>query len=357
MRILHFIQKKQLRGAEVFTCHLANELIKMGHDVKIVALLDGPSDMPFNDIVVLNAKTGLLFDIKTLKSIRDLIHEWKPDIIQANAGDTLRMTVLSKILFNWKTPIVLRNASVISKYLKSLIKRSYYRLLISRVNAVASVSHVSAHDFVTTFPFKKGQIHVISNGIDFNYLSNSKSNLSLPDNYVLHIGGFTFEKNHFDLIDIFEKMVLELPSIKLLLIGDGPLFPKVQEFVQQRNLTESVIFLGPLNDVGFYIKKAKALLLPSVIEGLPGVILEAMYYKIPVVAYRVGGIAQVLSSQTGWPIEPGNKTEFVDSVINIYKGIDKCEEKLCNAYCLVIEEYSIQMIAERFEELYEKICE
>jgi hypothetical protein len=125
MRILYLIQKPQLRGAEIFASQLASHLQSDGHSVVMVCLFSGEAQLPFSGkIIHLNSKAKMRFcDLKAWKKLAQIINEERPDIIQANAGDTLKYTVFSKLLFRWKQPIVFRNASMISLYIHSrLIK-------------------------------------------------------------------------------------------------------------------------------------------------------------------------------------------------------------------------------------------
>ena len=68
-----------------------------------------------------------------------------------------------------------------------------------------------------------------------------------------------------------------------------------------------------------FIKAADVLVLPSIIEGLPGVLLEGMYCKTPVIAYNVGGVSEIITAQTGFLIPKNDETSFADSIIKGFK--------------------------------------
>jgi glycosyltransferase involved in cell wall biosynthesis len=290
-----------------------------------------------------------------IASLNKVIKTWKPDIIQTNAGDTTRMAVLSKTFFGWDVPIVMRNASTISQYLGSGFKKKYYQFLVDKVDAVASVSQVSKNDFVKQFPNAIQKVHLLPIGIDPSLFENAVPPVGLGK-YILHVGGFTFEKNHWGLLNIFEKVLHQLHDAKLVCAGDGPLFAQIKEEVKKRNLEKQVILLGKRNDVASLLKGAKMLVLPSIIEGLPGTILEAMYAKVPVVAYNTGGIGQVVNESTGWLIEKGNEGKFANFICKLWnRNTNDLQAVLGNAYELVKKEYTNDRIAERFEELYMSI--
>ncbi len=105
------------------------------------------------------------------------------------------------------------------------------------------------------------------------------------------------------------------------------------------------------------IQPAKMLVLPSIIEGLPGVILEAMYCKTPVVAYDVGGISEIVKNgKTGWLVDKDDEDGFVKAVEEVLSCSPEELNQITNqAYQQVVEQYDNKVIAKRFEEVYESI--
>lgn len=115
-------------------------------------------------------------------------------------------------------------------------------------------------------------------------------------------------------------------------------------------------FLGYRKDVLSIMKQAKVFVLPSLIEGLPGVILEAMSSNLPVVAYNVGGVSEVVqSNRTGWLVEKNNEVQFVKSVVEVLTDHAKRSECVDAAYKLVETEYNNKALADRFESVYLKL--
>jgi L-malate glycosyltransferase len=110
-------------------------------------------------------------------------------------------------------------------------------------------------------------------------------------------------------------------------------------------------------------------MLPSLIEGLPGVILEAMYCNTPVVAYDVGGISEVVKNkETGLPAEghfspkvgllvrAGDEEGFVKAVQEVLALPKEALQQLTeNAHQLVVREYDNTVIAQRFIDVYHTV--
>lgn len=206
-----------MRGAEIFASQLASHINHSGNKAIVVGLFPGNADLPFNDTIIsLNGNPkGRLHDIKAWKKLAEIIRNEKPDIIQANAGDTLKYAVFSKIIYRWRQPIVFRNASTISLYIKTRPQKIWNSFLFKYARKIISVSNTSALDFSKLFPKYKHKVITIPIGIErtevsmeINGLLNQPLHLNGEGLRIIHVGGFTFEKNHSGLLEIFE-LILE----------------------------------------------------------------------------------------------------------------------------------------------------
>src|SRR5690606_37635662 len=172
---------------------------------------------------------------------------------------------------------------------------------------VISVSEECEKDFIHTFDFPEDKIRTIEIGVEEQNLGGIPSDLK--DIYktgpvLVHIGGFVPEKNHSGLMKIFNGVLEQFPRAQLLLLGKGRLQGKIRDKVYKLGIGKNVHFLDYRNDVLNILTNSDAFVLPSLIEGLPAVILEAMYSGTPVVAYNVGGIGEVvIPGKTGWLVE------------------------------------------------------
>lgn len=364
MRILQIIQKTQLRGAEIFACQLSKELINMGHEVHIVSLFEHQSDLPFNlTFIPLKAIIEKRFwDFQAYSHLNKIIREGNYDIVQSNAGDTLKYTSLSKAIFGWKTPLVYRNANKISDFLNTRMKYYVNRYFFRQVSHVISVSELCRNDFVETFGISNERIDTVQIGIDVKNADRlSDELLKIFDNgpVLLHVGSFVPEKNHAGLLSIFIKVLVHLPEAKLVLIGKGRLENEIRKKAEGLGIMDKVYFLGNRTDVQSVMYSSQALLLPSVIEGLPAVILEAQLAKIPVIAYDVGGISEIIQKgETGWLIEKGDEESFAVAVIEGVQGnrirVERIIEK---AHDQVLRDYNNLKIADRFYKIYDRVVE
>ncbi|WMN06807.1 glycosyltransferase [Marivirga arenosa] len=374
MKIIQIIQKPQLRGAEMFASQLSNHLQAQGHEVVLVSLFKGAGELRFSGKQIhlgLASKLRWL-DFAGFKSLAAIIKNEKPDIIQANAGDTLKYAVLSKLMHGWPQPIVFRNASMVSLYIKNPVIKKLNGFLYQNVEGIASVSQQSKKDLNDLFPNTENKSKVIPIGIEpkLSEGPDTKSSLSKQSGdpernesgkrelCIVHVGGFSFEKNHQGLLSIFKKLLKEYPNAQLKLVGDGVLRKETEQLVQDTGITNYVEFLGFQSDPMHYVRQADVFVLPSIIEGLPGVILEAFDCQIPVVAYNVGGVGEVVKNeQTGILMKKGDEEGFVEAIIETIENPDATKERVKRAYELVQKDFRNEVIAEKFADYYKEVLD
>ncbi len=361
MRIIQLIQKPQLRGAEIFACQLSNHLIYRGHNILVVSIFKGDAVLPFTgESIHLNRPLSKRFvDLKGWKNFNKLIEEFQPDIIQANAADTLKFAVSSKIIFGWKIPIVFRNANKMGDFINTQLKYHLNKFYLSKVAFVISVSRECRKDLIKTFSFSLDKIKTVEIGVEDKEIGGIPYDLkeiwkNAP--IIAHIGGFVPEKNHEELINIFQSILQKFPEAQLLLMGKGKLEERIKGIVNDLGISNNVQFLGYRNDVLNILNHSDVFVLPSLIEGLPAVILEAMYCSTPVIAYNVGGISEiVISKKTGWLIEKNDVQAFKKALISIFQEDKNISSIITEAKRIVTNRFSNDTITDRFLECYNDI--
>lgn len=106
---------------------------------------------------------------------------------------------------------------------------------------------------------------------------------------------FKEQKNIFDLLNAFASVHMHNPKTRLEIIGDGFLRPQIEQWIAQHNLTKHILLHGWQASVAPLMQTWNTFLLTSLWEGLPCAIVEARFLKLPVIAYNVGGISDVIT--------------------------------------------------------------
>jgi len=156
------------------------------------------------------------------------------------------------------------------------------------------------------------KITTIYNGVDTELYKPTEDRGPDQPFRFLYVGNLYAIKNPIGLIEAFERVSKGLGKpATLTLIGDGPLRNEVQTEIKQRRLGASVQCLGslPPKSVAEEMRKADCLVVPSLNEGVPNVILEAFASGLPVVATAVGGIPEILSAEEHGILVRGTRSE------------------------------------------------
>ena len=366
MKILQLVTKRQYRGAEVFAANLSRELVALGHEIIFAGLYRNDSDALYVDkasnVDIAELKTSS-FSLPLVNKLIKLIKKSKPDIIQCNGSDTLKY-MFAASFFTPEIPVLYRNISIISEWVKSKPKKILYKNVFKRIDHVTSVGDEAVEDFIFTFGYPPARISVIRRGIpikeitDKEVLGKYRNELGIAeeDKIAVHVGNFSAEKNHDFLLDLFEKIKKENSSVKLLCVGTGDLYEVVKQNIKDRGLENTVFLFGFRRDIPEILAVSDCFVLSSKIEGVPGVILEAATQRKPSVATDVGGVSEVLlNGETGFLIKDFCIEDFKEKLLNILYD-DKLRQRLGeNAFNLVFDQFNPVKNAVRFEELYQQL--
>lgn len=172
-------------------------------------------------------------------------------------------------------------------------------------------------------------------------LPSKKSDLK--GNNIITIGRLSEEKGQKDLIDVVNIVKEEISDIKLYLVGDGPLKENLEEYARELDLTKNIIFTGFLDKKGKekYIMDSSIFVLPSYTESFGLVLIEAMSYGLPCIAFDSSdGAKELLKDDIGVLIENRDKNLMAKEIINLINNKQKLNEyskkeyKYCQRYLL-----------------------
>jgi L-malate glycosyltransferase len=372
LKIFQLVTRRQRRGAEVFATQLGDALAARGHLVTVAGLYSPPED----PLVPTRALFADLADRRrrpiSLPLLRALIRwlaDERPDVVQANGSDTLKYAALARRITGGDWRLVYRNISIASRWLRYPGQRRWMRWLVSNVDHVAAVSDASLLDFSETFGIDRSRISMIPIGaevperLDRARWRNDLARVAdVPESadLLVHVGSFSPEKNHEGLLAAFARIHVERPTARLVLVGDGPLREEVDAQVRRLGLADSVRLLGSRSDAATLSGGADLVLLPSHIEGLPGVVLEAFAHGTPVVATDVGSLADVVEpGRTGLLVQPGRDEAFAGAlaaaVLQLLANPAQRDEFGARGRDAVLGRYSMSGVVERFETLYSRL--
>jgi L-malate glycosyltransferase len=368
MRILQLVTMRQRRGAEVFATQLADALAAHGHEVVVVGLFPPPADPLSPELAtaedLLVAQDGKL-SLRRVRDVEALVRRLRPEVVQANGSQTLKYSSLAKRLSAHPFPLVYRNISMASRWLRSPAHRAWNRWLVRSFDHVTSVSDESSRDFGEVYRVPEQRRSVIRRGIRIPRRVQAEAargrlealaGIPPGSRVLVHTGSYSEEKNHAWLVETFQRVRVARPDAHLVLIGDGSLRPDVERQVERLGLREAVHVLGMRFDAAELVAGADLFVLPSRIEGIPGAVLEASAQAVPSVVTDVGGMREaVVDGHTGILISPGDRDGFVEGVLDLLTDEARRRAMGVAARTLVQERFSMDATAAAFEELYTRL--
>jgi glycosyltransferase involved in cell wall biosynthesis len=197
------------------------------------------------------------------------------------------------------------------------------------------------------------RIRTIWNGIDRTRFGFTGPAHGGP---ALFVGRLSPEKDVGTLINAAAIVAARIPSFQLLIAGSGPCAGELSQLAESLGLSRNIRFLGAVRDVPTLLRSASLFVLPSLTEGMPVTVLEAMACGLPVVATRVGGTPEAVEdSRSGLLVPPGNPSQLADSILKLLSNPAAAREMGVQGHRRVAELFDIRTMVARYEAEYHGI--
>lgn len=300
---------------------------------------------------------GLLFFLSIVNRIRLIQHDFRFDVIFGTWAypDGFAAALIARLLK--KTLIIKVHGTDINEFTKYYLRRKMIVFALRRAQRVISVSDALKMKMIGLGVPEK-QIRVISNGIDtkrFKPMDKNKTrrklNIPIDSKILLFVGNLVHVKGLSYLLDALHSVRKHMPNILLVLVGDGILRAELQEQAKELGIETSVTFQGvrPHDEIPLWMNSCDLFCLPSLNEGCPNVILEALACGKPVVASNVGGIPELVpDNEHGILVPPANSAELA-------KAIEAALKHRWDSQALSSSRHSWKEVAQKTMEEFE-IC-
>jgi glycosyltransferase involved in cell wall biosynthesis len=166
------------------------------------------------------------------------------------------------------------------------------------------------------------------------------------------LGRLSPEKGHRYLLQAASSLVSQVPKLRILLLGEGQERQRLEEQLARSGMQDYVVFAGFKQDVRPWIQACDVVVNPSLAEGLPNVLLEAMALGTPVVATRVGGVPDLVQDrESGLLVPPGDPSALANAVYDLFLDPAAALRFSRNAQARV-QDYSPARQSQRLLDLY-----
>lgn len=203
------------------------------------------------------------------------------------------------------------------------------RLVLKFSDKIIAVSEEIKKELIQS-GINESRIGVILNAVNTNIRSEQASEsrqekrrqlkIGEEERVVGYVGRLSEEKGIKNLMIAASMLIRSGTPVKVLILGEGPQRKELEALVEKEGLTESVIFAGFQTDVESWMPALDLFCLPSLTEGTPMALLEAMAYGVPVVATAVGGVPGVIQSgRNGLLVSPNQSEALRDAIAQLLK--------------------------------------
>ena len=320
MKIMQVIPYFCFGGAETMCENLTYALKAQGHETFVVSLYNEHTPIAQRmeaagvRIVYLDKKLGL--DLSMVPKLKAVMEQEKPDVVHTHL-DVVKYAVLAAKLAGVKTCVhTVHNMA--DKEAEGRVQKTingfYFTHGWSTPVALSPEVQSSIAEF---YHLPQDKVPMVYNGIDLSRCEE-KQDYSLGQTITLtHIGRFNEQKNHAGLLRAFQKIHARYPQSRLNLLGDGELMEPVKALAQELGLSDSVHFLGSQSNVYPYLRETDLFLLPSLYEGMPMTLIEAMGTGLPIAASAVGGVPDMLKDEESALLTTSDPDSVADAALRL----------------------------------------
>jgi glycosyltransferase involved in cell wall biosynthesis len=236
------------------------------------------------------------------------------------------------------------------------------RMLTPITDSFIAVAESHGKFLAKSLKINEDRVAVISNGVDtarFAPRSDVEAirrelGVGPSDPVVGIVAALRPEKNHELLLQMGRRVINELPSTRLLIVGDGPCRQMIEAQIQQLGIANQTVLLGSRPDIPQLLAAMDVFALTSHIEANPVSILEAMSVGRPVVATNVGSIHEaVADGQTGYLAPAGDVDHLAQRVLQLLRNPHLRESMGTAAREAVVRRWSIEAMVRGYERLIE----
>jgi glycosyltransferase involved in cell wall biosynthesis len=201
---------------------------------------------------------------------------------------------------------------------------------------------------------------VIHNGLDLDRFDQQGS-VSRADHNgdgvtVAVVANLRQEKGHMVFLDAAHRLAGLYPQARFRIVGDGPMWQRIEARVKELGLSERVEMTGATKDIPAFLQSIDIMVNPSHTEGFPNAVLEAMAASLPVVATDVGGTHELVGEGlTGYLVPPGDGAVMAERLARLCKDPDARLKMGEAGRRRMAERFTADLMAKRFETLYQTL--
>ena len=362
LRVLQLTHRMGIGGLERVVETLCRTIDRDRFEVAVLCLRDtGLFALPLQELGIqverIRADPDRTEHLAFLKVAR-FMRAWRPDVLHTHNTEPFLDGTLAALMTGVRTHVHTDHARAFPDKTRYLVAERIAAIFAYRVVGVSEDATRNLRRYVR-IPAKK--LMTIENGVDgapfeleFDRAAARRSLGVDPDAPLIGlVARLEDQKGINFLLDAMPAVFGTFPDCTLLIAGTGSRSGSLRQQAEELGLGDRVRFLGPWTEVPRLLRSLDLFLLPSVWEGLPMALLEAMAAACPILASTAGGTpAAIRHGESGWLVPPSNSRAIADGVLHLLSRPRLRDQLALEARRTFTERYSAAAMSRRYESLY-----
>lgn len=367
-RVLFVVLQLDAGGSERVVYDLARSLDPDKFEVFVAAFKGGVLADPLKrickELYFIEKKSGL--DFTAMFKLVNIIKNNCIDVVNAHHYMPCFYSFLGTRVLNGKKLIYTEHSVPEVEEVAGCIHGKLLNWMLYRINAVVGVSRAITEKFREKYPCHTEKFHEILNGVDFDKFRENGARDEVRSSWGLDkehfvvgtVANFRKVKNHACLVRAAGRLKASHPQLRLFLVGTG--FPgdsensedEIWALVHELGIQDRVVFAGYQENIPEMLSALDAFCLPSLSEGLPVSLLEAMAAGVPVIGSEVKGIVEVVKDgKTGFLFSSNSDAELSYVLKNILDSPGIAKQLVDDALMFVNDEHNIKICHEGYSRI------
>lgn len=363
LKICHVISGDLWAGAEVMAFYLLNGLnTQPGLELCVILLNHGRLSEALEKagitIYVIDESNQSFLAI--VRKAATIIREWAPHIIHSHRYKENILSYLISITLKKRPALISTQHGLPENHdgspnlISRLKSKINYQILASRFDRMVAVSQDVKESLIMNYGFQEKRVFVIHNGI---IVPDTTLDCRMKDHFLIGSAGRFFPvKDYLFMVEVAREVVKKSNKIRFELAGEGPQLGDIQRLINKYGLEQYLFLRGFLPDMSPFYQELDIYMSTSLHEGIPMSVLEAMAYRLPTIAPKVGGLREIITDGIdGYLLSDRNPEDFANKCLLLHENHTLRHKMAHAAREKITREFSTQRMVENYIDIYRQI--
>lgn len=368
LRILYCVPSLATGGAERRAATLAGHMARRGHTVRLVTAhgLGPMATLCDERVEFCDLGVGLPFFRHGIPALRQAIREWRPDVFHGFGNVGLYWGPVIARLLQVKAVVGSVGNVPVGTADWRRGERTLGRITMRFAHCITVNSRGVERYVRASLRWLGPEVRLIPNHLDLAAIpyrdaalrDDVRAELGVgPDEPLCGtVGRMVEAKNHRGLVEGFARLLSTLPTARLAIVGDGPWRADTEAAIGEHGVADRVILLGERRDVPRLLQGFDLFVLPSVREGMPNALLEAMAAGLAAVGTAVPGTEDLIEpGATGWLVPLRDAEALACALAEALSDRARLAQMGAEARRRVEQQYDYEVVMAQYQQLYEDL--